>query len=41
MADPDTSARFGAAGRKRAENVFSWEAIASQTIDLYSRLLER
>jgi starch synthase len=41
MADPDKSARFGATGRKRAENVFSWEAIASQTIDLYSRLLER
>jgi len=41
MADPDKSAVFGAAGRKRAEDVFSWEAIASQTIDLYSKLLSR
>lgn len=41
MADPEKCARFGTAGRKRVEDVFSWEAIASQTIDLYSNLLSR
>jgi starch synthase len=41
MADPEKCARFGAAGRKRVENVFSWGAIASQTIELYSHLLRR
>src|SRR6185312_4151825 len=41
LADPEKCARFGAAGRKRAEDIFSWEAIAGQTIALYSSLLNR
>jgi starch synthase len=40
LADPEKCARFGAAGRKRADDVFSWEAIADQTIGLYSELLD-
>jgi alpha-maltose-1-phosphate synthase len=39
--DPDKCARFGAAGRKRVEDVFSWTAIADQTIDLYNQLIHR
>ena len=31
---------FGAAGRKRVEAHFSWEAIADQTLDLYSKVLD-
>ncbi len=39
MADPDLRERMGKAGRKRAEEMFSWEAIAKQTRDLYAELL--
>ena len=39
MADPERRARFGAAGRKRAEEKFSWAAIARQVQDLYERLV--
>ena len=39
MADPDLCERFGRAGRKRAEEKFSWSAIASQTRALYRRVL--
>lgn len=39
MADPDMRARFGKAGRARAEEMFSWRAIAAQTYALYTRLL--
>jgi starch synthase len=35
MADPEMRARFGQAGRRRAEEKFSWSAIAQQTADLY------
>jgi starch synthase len=31
---------FGQAGRKRVEEKFSWSAIASQTIDLYRKLID-
>jgi starch synthase len=41
MADPEKCARFGNAGRKRVEDVFSWEAIATQTIDLYTSLINQ
>src|SRR6185437_16126206 len=41
LADPEKCIRFGAAGRKRAEDTFSWEAIAEQTIDLYNSLINR
>jgi starch synthase len=40
MADPDLAARMGAAGRKRAEEFFGWDAIAQKTERLYSRLLK-
>jgi starch synthase len=35
MADPVLRSRFGKAGRRRAEEKFSWSAIARQTVDLY------
>ena len=38
MSDPALRARFGRAGRRRAEQFFSWKAIASQTRDLYQSL---
>jgi starch synthase len=39
LADPIRAKAFGQAGRKRVEDMFAWEAIATQTIELYSRLL--
>lgn len=36
---PELQHRMGQAGRRRVEAIFSWEAIASQTIDLYRSLL--
>ena len=41
MADPDLRERYGRAGRKRAEQMFSWSAIAAQTKALYAALLDR
>jgi starch synthase len=38
MSDPETCKRFGAAGRKRVEEIFSWDAIAKQTVELYKSL---
>lgn len=40
LADETKCKRFGDAGRKRVEDVFSWSAIAHQTIELYTRLVE-
>jgi len=40
MADPALCAKFGAAGRKRVEETFAWEAIAAQTVELYRALVE-
>jgi len=40
LADPDRCRRFGEAGRRRVEDVFSWTAIAHQTIGLYKQLIE-
>ena len=40
MGDPERCRRFGDAGRARVERMFSWGAIAEQTIALYERLLE-
>ena len=37
--DRDTAGRFGLAGRKRAEEHFSWTAIAEKTLALYRSLL--
>ena len=41
MADPALCARFGAAGRKRVEETFAWEAIAAQTVELYRSLVKK
>ena len=38
IADPALQKRFGRAGRKRAEEKFSWSAIAQQTKALYASL---
>jgi starch synthase len=40
LADPAKCKQFGKAGRKRAEEKFSWTSIADQTIALYKRLIE-
>ncbi len=39
MAQPELRVRFGRAGRKRAEEKFSWSAIAAETMRLYETLL--
>jgi alpha-maltose-1-phosphate synthase len=39
MKDPKKREKFGKAGRKRAEEHFSWSAIAHETIKLYRSLL--
>jgi alpha-maltose-1-phosphate synthase len=39
IANPELCAKFGRAGRKRAEEKFSWTAIAAQTKVLYEQLL--
>jgi glycogen synthase len=39
MANPELRERFGRAGRKRAEEKFSWSAIAQETLELYTKLL--
>jgi starch synthase len=39
MADPALCEKFGRAGRERVEEVFSWDAIARQTVELYQSLL--
>jgi glycogen synthase len=40
MRDPHLREKMGKAGRKRAEEMFSWKAIARQTHQLYRSLLE-
>jgi glycogen synthase len=39
MADPARRGRMAAAGRKRAEDHFSWGAIARRTVELYGKLV--
>ena len=39
IADPELCAKFGRAGRKRAEEKFGWAAIAQETKALYEQLL--
>lgn len=39
LGDPDRCKRFGEAGRRRAEEMFSWTSIAEQTIALYRKLM--
>ena len=39
VADRDRTAKVGQAGKKRAEDVFSWENIAQQTVEVYKSLM--
>lgn len=39
LADPDRAAAMGAAGRRRAEEHFSWETIGERAIEIYSDVL--
>jgi alpha-maltose-1-phosphate synthase len=39
VSDPDAAVAMGAAGRERAEHMFSWESIAARTTELYRSLL--
>ena len=39
LADSDLARQMGQAGRRRVEQKFAWEAIAAETIELYSTLL--
>jgi starch synthase len=41
LSDPEKCRRFGDAGRKRVEDVFSWTSIAQQTIRLYQSLIDQ
>jgi glycogen synthase len=38
-ADPELARRMGDAGRKRVVDVFSWQSIAKQTLELYKTLV--
>jgi len=40
MADPRKRLAFGQAGRRRAEEIFSWSSIAAQTVLLYQSLMK-
>ena len=37
-ADPDRAATLGKAGRARAVDAFAWDAVAQQTVELYTSL---
>jgi starch synthase len=41
LADPVKARAMGEAGRKRVEDLFSWTAIAAQTIELYESLIPK
>ena len=41
LADPEKAKAMGAAGRKRAEEHFSWQAIAERTMDVYRDVLAK
>ena len=38
VSDPARAAAYGVAGRRRAEESFSWDAIAGRTLQLYRSL---
>ena len=40
LADPDRAAAMGAAGRERVLAEFGWPAIAQQTVEVYSAVLD-
>ncbi len=39
MEDPERCLKMGEAGRRRAERIFSWRSIASETVTLYEKVL--
>jgi len=39
VADPDLSARLGAAGRRRVLEGFTWERVAARTVEVYQQVL--
>lgn len=41
LADPALGEQMGKAGRQRVERLFSWDAIARRTVDLYGSLVSR
>jgi len=41
LEDPEQCRRFGDAGRRRVEQLFSWSAIAHKTIRLYRQLIQQ
>jgi glycosyltransferase involved in cell wall biosynthesis len=41
LASPDELHRLGAAGRRRALEVYSWESVAAQTVRVYHRAIKR
>jgi starch synthase len=41
LEDPEKCRQFGEAGRRRVEDIFSWTAIAQQTVSLYQQLIEQ
>jgi len=41
LKDEEKCRQFGDAGRRRAEEIFGWKAIARQTIGLYERLVQK
>jgi len=41
LADPSRAERFGAAGRARVLDRFTWPAVAGRTLELYRRLVAR
>ncbi len=38
VSDPDRARAYGEAGRRRAQESFSWDAIAGRTLELYRSL---
>jgi glycosyltransferase involved in cell wall biosynthesis len=38
---PDELKRLGAAGRRRAVELFSWESVAAQTVRVYEQAIAR
>jgi len=39
LADPELAARFGAAGRRRVVERFSWQAVAARTVEVYRSVM--
>jgi starch synthase len=39
MSQPELLKKYGAAGRKRAQELFGWDAVAALTVDLYRKVI--